>query len=181
MDYTAGFIRDLLGTFLGAGLGLGSAMWWDRRKERQGLRERRLRAIATIRADVASTEAAIDVPSAQVAETDGGAYLVEFSIPFFQSTGFESAMYSGDVSLLPSALQTALSAFHEHLRITRLAVDELSRSYAYGASAEDDARRIQNTANHLAGLSEMLGTLIPELREKLDIAEDNVRRGAPIL
>lgn len=173
-----GFGQDLLGTLIGAGLGLACAMWWDRQKDRADIKARRLRTILAIREEIDGTSSSLEIPQLDVADAEGGAVKIEMSVPFLLSAAFETAIHSGNLALLPSKAQATLSSFYEHLRIARLGVDVLTTNYAHGGNVSDGVTRIQNAANYLQGHCEMLRGQVPDVREALDLAERAARRGA---
>jgi len=153
---TAAFLRDLLGTCLGAGLGLAGAMWWDRRKDREANRTIRMRAVAALLTELDGTTKSLGVPALEMSEQEGGAVAIDMNVPFLLDSAFRTAVSSNALGWLPAEAQGTLSSFYEHLRITRLAVDQLVTAYSGGGDVKAQVSRMQSAANYLAGHSAML-------------------------
>jgi hypothetical protein len=142
-------------------------MWWDRRKDREGTRSTRGRIISALLNELDTIAQSLAVPDLETAEAGGGAVAVDMNIPFLPDAAFRAAVSSGALALLPPELQGTLSTFYEHLRITRLYVDQLITAYAGGGDVEAQLARIRSAASYLAGHSAALLDQVADIRTAL--------------
>jgi hypothetical protein len=149
---------QLLGTLIGTGVGFALAMWWDRAKERTRVNRERSEMVDSLVFEMQGIRERLDVPALELTPdpNGSGAVAVTMSVPFLSRSAFDAAVYSGNLTLLPSALQADLSTIYEQLRIMRKHADNLAISYARGSTVEEHTAVMQNAANYLSSHADML-------------------------
>jgi hypothetical protein len=158
---------QLIATFVGATLGVASAIWLDRHEEKRTKQQRTLRMIAALLEQLEATAASLSIVSNQIAaQAEGpGALALEFNVPLLSTSSFETAAYSGDLALFDPTLQTSLGRFDESIRIVKVYLDHVLIS-----AAELDAPKVQALNNaflHLKSACEIPLNLKDEVRRGL--------------
>jgi len=179
MDLLLLFLPDLLGTFVGAVVGLSCAIWWDRTKQLEEKKELEFRTLesllgemkligdaAAAAVDETRTEVRLEEPQQNETDSETGT-TVELGIIYLPGSAFDSAIHSGGLALLPAQLQVVLSGFYELVRLTRLHVDHMDTSYSKGLSVEDNVRFLENAQGYLRSHCEFILSQIQEIRPRL--------------
>ncbi len=168
------FVRQLVGTLIGAGVGFWLAMSWDRYKVQKDRRQRQLDTVKSLLYELDRTEHTVDIPGVDfdAAEKGDGSVEVDMRLPFLLRSAFDGAVSSGNLALLPPKLQGDLSAFYEQLRICRLFVDNAATSHARGMEPEEEMVYLSNAYQHLCGHCSMLADELRSIRSALQKAKE---------
>jgi len=158
---------ELFGSFVGAGLGLWIAMRYDRWKERQAIRERRLLAIDTLLEEIGRTVASVGVTAIEAPDTPDPRhrFAIDLSYPYLLDAAFTGTIYSGNLALLPSEVQTDLSQYYRQLALANTLVTRLMT-----LAPELDAANLwvyKNISTHLTASGSMLKQQGEELLDTL--------------
>jgi hypothetical protein len=128
---------QLLGTLVGAGVGLALAMWWDRRKKELDLGDRRSTTIQSLYLEVTGIGERLSIPELVSEALSGGGAQLDLPRPHLPNSAFEAAVHSGNLTLLPPVLQVELSWCYEQLRLARLIVDDIVTFYSKGYEVQE--------------------------------------------
>lgn len=106
----------MIGAFVGAYFGLRFARNWDRLRRREETTETRNHVINSLITEATSNQTQLSLPAAQVTENAQG----QLNIGIFvlgTEVAFQSAVNSGNFSLLPPDIQTRLGALYSRLEV----------------------------------------------------------------
>jgi len=162
-------IVQLIATFVGAALGVASAMWWDRHEEKRNRDERIWRMLTALLEQLEATVASLSIVSNEITAQaeEPGALAFELSVPLLSTSSFETVANSGDLALLDPGLQTSLGRFHESVRIVKLHLDHVSISFAKLDATAEGIQALQNAVLHLKTHCEIALSLKDEVRRGL--------------
>jgi hypothetical protein len=160
-----GYVRDVSGHVIGAALGFGLAMWWDRRKESGTVRARRRTTSESLLLEIETLQSSIGIleDSFNPSATSPGAIAVEFTLPFLLTAAFDAAVHSGNLALLSPEVQSQVASVYEHVRIAKLHVDNIATSYAKDFEPEDVGAYLSNSYGYLRASCEMIRNGLPSL------------------
>ena len=167
------FLPEVVGTLIGAALGLWSAQWWDHRKDARQTQESTLRTIDSLIGEIAllrgAAQAAVEPQDPADAEValPGGAMQVTVDMLFLPNAAFQSAVGAGGLGLLPATLQVQLSTFYEAVAWTRMHRDNIMTSYDHAVSVDHNVGYLRNARNYLAAGSQWLLSEVDNLLEQL--------------
>jgi hypothetical protein len=158
---------ELTGSFVGAGLGLCVAMWYDRWKQRQEMEHRRQVAITTLLEEMKRTLLTVGIKGLEALEKPDPKqpFEIELSYPYLLDAAFTATIYSGSLAMLPSKLQTDLSQYYRQLDFANALVKRLVL-----LAPELDAANLgvyRNISTHLKGSTDMLKMLGDDIVETL--------------
>jgi hypothetical protein len=179
------FLPEIIGTLIGAALGLWTASWWDRRKDRLAEDQHTVRTIDSLIGEIEMLRSAAEEATKPRDESDapvarpGGAVLVTIDMLFFPDAAFRSAVSAGGLGLLPADLQVMLSGFYESVGWARLHRDNIATSYNRSATVRENVSYLENARVHLgSGCHAMLSLVeevLQELRQQRAIVEGETR------
>ena len=162
------YLRELSLTVIGAALGFALAIYWDRRREAEAERMKRRLMLDSMLIEIETILSQVGLPESSFLPRDNGAIEVDLSIPFLPSAAFETAVHSGDLTLLTPSLQAQASSVYEHLRIAKLHVDNITTSYTTNLDPELVRTYLTNAFNYLRGHLTMIEEQLKDFRKELE-------------
>jgi hypothetical protein len=156
------FMIHVVAAFVGAGLGLGAAMWWDRRKRHEEIKHSKdhmidslIEELKVIQNVVGNSVSPIEMRWDTSSHQFTGSYLA------MSTPAFDSAVNSGNFNLLSTALQTQLADLYLVIKECNSISEQILRFYTTPIYTHDLAER---EANKLAKFLELK---IAEMRDTL--------------
>lgn len=169
-DSVQEFLINLFGTLIGAGVGFGLAMLWDRKKdkeERDDLKKQTTEALLVEIKKTVEELGAEGFGAEWVKET--GRYRRKFAI--IAKSAFESAVNSGNFSLLPSDIQSKLSRIYqlaEYSNSLALQIENFYSTPLYVQDANKAEQVLNQMSDDLKKYYEKMKKEIEELLEAVD-------------
>ncbi len=167
------------GAVVGAYFGLKLARNWDREKKKEEESEIKNRVLDAIIEELKSFQPMVEPQSKKFAKLDWNSNDRDFTGIYItiSTPAFQSAVNSGNFSLLPPLLQTELGQVYITLDECKLLNDQAENFYATGIFASNpsntlnrEANRICSTFNNkIADLRGELNKVIPKLESAKEI------------
>jgi hypothetical protein len=157
---------ELVGSLVGAGLGVWFAMWQDRVRERQSTQGRRIDIVTTLIHEIDRTITAVDEYELEQGEpTATGAVGVSLSYPYLLDAAFRATVASGGLALLSGNQQIDLAQYY---RSVDLANGLLSRIATQAPDLDQSNMWLfKNMYTHLNSHLQMLKVLGEPLLKEL--------------
>lgn len=168
------FIVHFVATIAGAALGLGAAMWWDRRKKEEEIKHTTKHTIDSLIEELKVAQRVINDPTNPVEmKWDSSTQQFKGSYLTVSTPAHDSAVNSGNFSLLSETLQTEIADVYLLLRESNSINEQILRFYTapiytHQNLAEREANKLSKFQN--MKLSELRSS-INELLSNLESAK----------
>jgi hypothetical protein len=168
------FIVHFVATILGATLGLGAAMWWDRRKKEEEIKHTRTHILDSLIEELKVVQEVLNDPANSVEmKWDTSTQQFKGSYLTVSTPAYDSAVNSGNFSLLSESLQTKIADVYLLVRESNAINEQILRFYTtpiytHNNLAEREANKLSKFQN--IKMSELRGS-INELLSTLESAK----------
>lgn len=165
----SGFIPELIATFIGAGVGFAAAMLWDRKKTEEEIKHTKNHMINAIIEELKVIQNELNDPNKPVdVKWDKASHEFLGGYVLMSTPAFESAVNSGNFSLLETSLQTELGDLYLTIQNCNFYTEQIVRFYTapiyHTNLAEREANKLANLMNEkLSQLRQGIKQVLPKL------------------
>lgn len=147
------FIVHFVATITGAAVGLGAAMWWDRRKKEEEIKHTKTHIIDSLIEELKVVQGVLNDPSNSVEmKWDTSTQQFKGSYLTVSTPAYDSAVNSGNFSLLSEFLQTEIANVYLIVRESNSINEQILRFYTtpiytHHSLAEREANKLSKFQN----------------------------------
>lgn len=163
------FVLQLFATLIGAGVGIGLVIWWDRRKKSTEKEETRKIVVESILEEINENHEGLKQFKMPVWNNTDGKFKGVFGLA--SDPAFQSTVSGGNFLLLPKQLQKDIRVIYHNFSLYNTFMTDIigfSSHHLSGADASTQAneliRRLQERVNDLMPL---LSDIIPKLKSEI--------------
>jgi len=171
-DSWLSFIVQLVATLIGAFVGFGLVIVWDRKQKKKALQETRISVINSIKQELEENQKGLEfmiknMPSWSNTE---GRFTGDFGLA--STPAFESAVGGGDFLLLPKDLQQPVREIYHNFNLFNEFMTDIIRFSSFHFSPEHASKEANNLRNRI---QERINILRPALNELLPKLESHLK------